>query len=152
MKKHQSRWTNDASTPLTTKKYITILIALLILSLITTACTTSKLADTFDVAAVEVKAKSVIDSLNQADYTGVVAMLREDLREALPADKIKAAVDQVYGSAGAFEKYEKVVVAGQKAENKDIAVAVVRAKYADYTVTFTISFDQDLKVIGLYMK
>lgn len=131
---------------------IRISVAMLVILLVATGCSAGKLADSFDGAAVEAKAKNVVETLNLGDYAAVVGMLRQDLQDDLPEDKIKAAVEQVYGKAGAFESFDKVILAGQKAEGKEIAVAVVQAKYQDKKVTFTLSFDQDLNLIGLFMK
>lgn len=131
---------------------ICLMMAVLVIAFVATGCSAGKLAESFDAAAVEAKAKTVIETLNKGDYTAVVGMLRQDLQDDLPEDKIKAAVDQVYGNAGTFESFDKVILAGQKAEGKDIAVAVIQAKYQEKKVTFTLSFDQDLNLIGLFMK
>lgn len=133
-------------------KKIMILIAGIILIGMFGACNSTKLAASFDKETVEASAKQVIEYLNSGDYDSVNAMLREDCKKILTNDILSDAVDQVYGKAGSFAEYTKINIIGQKDKNVDYAVAIVKAKYEKKNVIFTISFDQNLEVVGIYMK
>ncbi|BCJ97993.1 DUF3887 domain-containing protein [Anaerocolumna chitinilytica] len=134
------------------------LIVLLLMAAMTTTllggCSSTKLSDSFDKDTVEKSAKQVIEYLNNADYQSVTNMFREDLQKDLSADTLKDAVEKTYGSAGKFSEYKSTTILGQKIKStkEDSAVAIIIAKYEKKKVTFTISFDTDMKLIGLYMK
>ncbi|MCK8058156.1 MULTISPECIES: DUF3887 domain-containing protein [unclassified Fusibacter] len=133
------------------KMVIMIIIVTLTFALLT-ACTSTELSSDFDSAVVESSAQGVVDALNAKDYDSVVAMLREDLQDRLNAQKIADAVEMTYGDAGEFTAINKTTVIGQKKEDEDFAVAIIEAKYENKKVIFTLSYDKNMKLIGLYMK
>lgn len=117
-------------------------------------CSSTKLSDSFNKDTVEKSAKQVIEYLNNADYDSVTNLFRDDLKKDLSADTLKNAVEKTYSNAGKFDDYKSISILGQKIKStkEDSAVAIVVAKYEKQKVTFTITFDTDMKLIGLYMK
>lgn len=136
------------------KKLLSILLLSIVITVLLGGCSSGKLSDEFEKETVESSAKQVIEYLNDADYDSVTNMFQEDLKEQLSADALKDAVDKTYGNAGAFSEYKNIAILGQKIKStkEDSAVAVVVAKYENQNVTFTINFNTDMKLIGLYMK
>lgn len=136
------------------KKIAVIIMIVVGTAAILCGCASTKLADSFNKDDVEASAKQTIEYLNNKDYDSVNKMLREDLQKQLTIDKIEDAVDKTYGDAGAFKEYKSIAVLGQKVKStgEDAALAIVVAKYENKKVTFTLSFNTDLKLIGLYMK
>lgn len=136
-------------------KKLTALFLLVVMSAaLLNGCSSTKLSDSFDKDTVEKSAKQVIEDLNNGDYDSVVSMFRDDLKEKLTAGSLKDAAAKTYGNAGKFNKYKSVSILGQKVKStkEDSAVAIVVANYEKQKVDFTISFDTDMKLIGLYMK
>jgi hypothetical protein len=136
------------------KKLIIVSLIIALATAMLGGCSSTKLSDAFNKDTVETTAKKVVDNLNAGSYDSVCTMFRDDLKTQLTADALKSAVDKTYGKAGAFVKYKNVSIIGQKESGtkNDAAVAVVIAKYEKKNVIFTISFDKDMKLIGLYMK
>ena len=136
------------------KKIISVLFISLFATLLLGGCSSGKLSDAFDKETVEKSAKQVIEYMNNAEYDKVTTMFQEDLQEQLSAEVLKDAVDKTYSDAGEFKEYKNTAVLGQKVKTtkEDSAVAVVVAKYENQNVTFTISFNTDMELIGLYMK
>lgn len=136
------------------KKIISVLFISLFATLLLGGCSSGKLSDAFDKETVEKSAKQVIEYMNNAEYDKVTTMFQEDLQEQLSADVLKDAVDKTYSDAGEFKEYKNTAVLGQKVKTtkEDSAIAVVVAKYENQNVTFTISFNTDMELIGLYMK
>lgn len=126
----------------------------LILMFSLTACSANKLADSFSEDEVISKAKEVIELLNQQDYDSAVTMFSENLKAQLSSEQLKTALDSSINQAGEFREYSSAATAGQKDKNtdEDIAVSVITCKYENSNHTYTISFNQELEVIGLYMK
>ncbi len=133
-------------------KKVMLLIAGVIMIGMLGACNSTKLADSFDKEAVEASAKQVIEYLNSGDYDSVNAMVREDVKEYLSSEILSDAVKKTYGKAGSFVEYKEINIIGKKEKKVDYAVVIVKAKYEKKNVLFTISFDSNLDVIGLYMK
>ncbi|WOO38153.1 DUF3887 domain-containing protein [Anaerocolumna sp. AGMB13020] len=136
------------------KKLISVLLISFFVTVLLGGCSSSKLSDAFDKETVEKSAKQVIEYMNNAEYDKVNQLLQEDLQEQLSADVLKDAVDKTYSNAGAFKEYKNIAILGQKlkATKEDCAVAVVVAKYENQNVTFTLSFNTDMELIGLFMK
>jgi hypothetical protein len=129
-----------------------ILIAGVIIFGMLGACNSTKLAASFDKETVEASAKQVIDYLNSGDFDSVNAMVCEDGKEVLSSEVLSDAVNKTYGKAGSFVEYKGINIIGRKEKKVDYAVVIVKAKYEKQNVLFTISFDSNLEVIGLYMK
>ncbi len=136
------------------RKLISVLFISLFATVLLGGCSSGKLSDAFDKETVEKSAKQVIEYMNNAEYDKVSQMFQENLQEQLSADVLKDAVEKTYSNAGVFKEYKNIAVLGQKlkATKEDSAVAVVVAKYENQSVTFTISFNTDMELIGLYMK
>ncbi len=135
------------------KRKIGIALACLILvTAVFTGCASTKLAEGFDKDAVIEKAKQTVDVINTLDYAAMTALMRDDLEAQLSSDKLKEAWDKKLTELGAFEKIDNVSVVGQKTEQSDYAVAVVVAKYKNGNAIYTLSFDPDMELAGMYMK
>ena len=117
-------------------------------------CAQNKLSESFDEDEVKLAAQDVIARMNEKDYAGVVAMVREDLQEALSVEVLTDAADLVLVDTGEFESYTNEFITGQKDKTtgEDYAIAIMATKYANKKVVYTISFDVDMKIVGFYLK
>jgi hypothetical protein len=130
------------------------LLAALLAVLSLTACSGSKLADAYSKDEVIARGEEMVELINTLDYEAVCGELREDLQDQLTPQQLKDAWDSGLMAAGAFEEFSQVVTAGQtdSSTGEDYAVAVLVCKYENSTLTFTISMDTNLDIVGLYMK
>ena len=131
-----------------------ILAMVLALIWLLSACGGAKLADIYDEDEVTARAKEVVDVINTLDYEAMANVVREDLQDQLTADTLRDAWDPLLSKARDLEEYKSVTVIGQKSQStgEDYAVAVLACKYENATRAFTISMDQNLDIVGLYMK
>lgn len=133
-----------------------VLIAVLLTGLLGLAgCTATQLPAGYNEAAVIQAAKTAIEHLNAGEYAAITdEMVRDDLKAALSAEVLANAAAQVVSPAGAFQSYQNTVAAGGKIKEtgEAYAIVVVVAEYEQKKVTFTISFNQDLKIIGFFLK
>ncbi len=135
------------------KKAISVsLILLLILSM--AACGSAKLSAAFDEQQVTDRSKEIVETINTMDYDSIVSLLREDLQSQISAAELEEAWGKQFSEAGAFVEFKQVSLAGTKSKttNEDYAVAVLVCKYENATLTYTLSFDTSLNLVGLYMK
>lgn len=134
------------------KLCLSLLTLLLALSL--AACASAELAEGFDETEVKTRAKELVATINTQDYDAVVAEIREDLQGQLSAQSLEDAWAPLLEKSGAFETFSSVAAYGQadKATGENYAVCVLVCKYENASRTFTLSMDEDMELVGLYMK
>lgn len=133
---------------------MTILIMSLF-GMLLTGCASTKLSEDFDEATVKSAAEEIVTLLNNNDVETICnEKIDPELSEYFTTDTLQQAIDQYLSDVGAFKEYSKEAVIGTKAQKtkEDCAVAILKAKYENKNITYTISFNKDMKVIGLYMK
>lgn len=135
------------------KKYLRVLIVILVMSLLF-GCSGNKLSDKFDEQEVLDKGKEVVEVINTRQYEDVIALLREDLRSQITADQLVTAWDDQIVAAGEFDKIRNTAIESQEdsVTKEEYVTVVLEAIYAEDTLIYTLSFDEDLMMIGLYMK
>ena len=136
------------------KKFLSVLLTLTLVLVLFAGCSTAKLSEKFDENNVKTTAENAINLLNQGEYEKFCTELpREDLKTALTVDVMKNAIAQVMPNAGAFVEFSSESIVSQKdKDGNEIAIAVIVAKYDNQKVTYTISFDENMKLIGFYLK
>lgn len=131
------------------------LLALLFLVCVFTlsACGKSKSSSKFDQKKVEELATSVVDMVNKGDAENIKELCNEQMKQAFTDDVLNQVFDTVK-QFGEYKEVSKIDVTEieDKASKKPIAVAVIKAKYTDKRAIYTISFDTDMKLAGLYIK
>lgn len=133
-------------------KRIILLIAVVYIVGMCSACNSTKLADSFVKDTVIASAKQVIEYMNSGEFDSVNAMVREDVKKILTIDVLSDAARKTYGKAGSFVEYKDINIVGKRDKDTDYAIALVQAKYEKLSVLFTISFDNNLDVVAIYMK
>jgi len=104
---------------------------------------------------VEVKtaAENVVTLLNAQDSEGLRALFTEQMNVAITDDvfvQIYAAIE----GGGTFDKIESVNVVGStdKSTAEEFATTIVNAKYENKSFTYTITFNKQMQLAGLYYK
>jgi|SRR5690625_3281982 len=93
------------------------------------------------------KAEEIVALLNDANYQEVHAMLDEDMKVGLPEEAMEDFAP-IFEQSGDFEKVNKSSV-----EEKDgYYVVVLAVNYSDENRVFTITFNDQDEVAGLYVK
>ena len=137
-----------------TKKRIGLLILLLVVCTFSlSACGKKALSSEFDPEEVEELAISVVEMVNNEDTEGIKSLCNDEMKKAMTDDIF----DQVSDTLKEFGEYKEIskidlTEVKDKATKKPIAVAVLKVKYTNKQVMYTISFDTDMKLAGLYLK
>jgi len=137
------------------KKFFAALGVLLLVGGITGCSRSQELPDDFDENEVKKAAEEVIDLVNAGEYEKLTEeKWNAQLKTALPAEKMSEEMQPVIEELGAFESIENEAVAGgeDKDTEQEFAVVVVKAKYEERKVQFTISFDKNMKTAGFFIK
>ena len=114
-----------------------------------------KLSDKFDEGEVKEAAREVIEILNDGDVDTLVdekwnTVMKSMVGKELLKDEVLPIIEEL----GAFEEFDREAVTGSRDRDteQDFAVAVVKVKYEKRKAQFTISFDEDMKVGGFFVK
>ena len=129
-------------------------VMVLALSVGMIACAGGKLPDGFDKDEVGSAAEEIVGLATTGDYDSIINALRDDLKSSITADQLKDGWASIYEKAGAFESITKTTLTGAKDSTTDeeYAVAQVLVKHANANLVYTLSFDKDMMLIGLYLK
>ena len=114
-----------------------------------------KLSEQFDEEEVKAAAEEVIEILNDGDVdTLVEEKWNSTMRGMADKDMMEKDVLPIVEELGAFEGFDKEAVTGNKDKDteQEFAVAIIIGKYEKRKAQFTISFDEDMKVGGFYIK
>ena len=138
------------------KQLKTIVCAVLALTLVLGlfGCAGKALPEGFDAEEVGSAAEEIVGLATAGDYDSIIASMRADLQTAITADQLKEGWAATYEKAGAFKSITKTVLSGtEDATTKEAyAVAQVQVKHENANLLYTLSFDKDLALVGLYLK
>lgn len=139
-----------------TRYFTGILLLAVLLAGVLTACAGSrKLSDKFDEAEVKAAAEEVIEILNEGDVDTLVdEKWNTVMKRMVGKDVLTGEILPIVEELGAFEAFDKEAVTGNTDQDTDqeYAVAVIKVQYEKRKAQFTISFDEDMKVGGFFIK
>lgn len=135
------------------KKSICMAMVMILAAFWLTGCSSTKLADSFDEATVKETVQKAVDHLIAGEYEECMEMMSQEMQEALTEEALAAAAGDVMAAAGEFQEYKSIAVVGQKDQSgADCAVVVAVASFENNKITYTVSFNADMEIIGFYMK
>ncbi|MEG1480833.1 DUF3887 domain-containing protein [Clostridium sp.] len=129
------------------KKVLTIVIVLFC-GIVITGCGASKLSDNYSEDKLKIAAEETINNLNNENYDEIVNSGTEELKSGLSQDKIKEAWIPLKEKLGNYKEVSKISFQ----EKDGIAVVVAIAEYENGKAQFTLSYNKDMKLAGIYMK
>lgn len=106
----------------------------------------------FDSDAVQAKAEEVVALLDEGDYDGLKAMAADKLAPMINEDEMENARDNLSEDWGELQNYGSVYLIETTQRGQHSAVVQMTVAYENTSVTYTISFDEDMKLNGLWMK
>lgn len=129
-------------------KKIFSFIAVVICVGILVGCGATKLSDKYSEEALKASTETVIKNMDSGNFKEIENMMADKLKETVPADKLKEVWDESFSKVGKYEKLSKIVFQ----EKNGCAVVVAIAKFENSNVQYTLSYDKDMKLVGLYIK
>lgn len=114
----------------------------------------SKLSDKFDNTTLTAAGENVVALFSAKEFEKLNGLVREDAKDALSAEVLSGAYDQVMGKAGNFAEFGKVKIVGytDKQTAAEYAVVVQQVKYENKTAIYTMYFDINMELTGFYIK
>jgi len=123
---------------------------MLLFALTVVACTSVD-DETYDHYANE--AEQIIYLINDGKYGEVVYLFGDDLKAELDGEDLRQ-IEPLIAESGAFESIKKVNVdkTEEISTKEEIFVTVTQVAYENNNRTFTISFNDQDELFGLYVK
>lgn len=105
----------------------------------------------FDIEVLNQKVELVIDCLNTDNYEQLMTISNDLMKQSLSYEELNSAILSL-GELGDFKSITRTNFSEVKNKKEIMAVGEIVALYEQKSVTYTISFDEDMKLAGLYMK
>jgi len=136
------------------KRKIVISAMLLLMSFALIGCAGKPLPEGYDADEVTARAEEIVSLANNGEYDEIIAALRSDLQDAVTAEQLETGWGPTYEKVGAFSEIKQVTLTATEdsSTGEEYAVALVTCAHADGNVLYTLSFDTDLTLVGLYLK
>ena len=136
-----------------TQKIVILALLASLLLILLSSCSAPGLSSAFNEEEVKQAAEKVVTLLNNQDTDGLRAIFTEQMDAAI-TDEVFGQIFSALAEGGKFLEIEDMAVFGStdKSSGEEFAVATVRAVYDMKTFTYTISFDKDMRLAGLYYK
>ncbi len=135
------------------KKSIIMIMAGIMLAIGAFGCTYG-FPEGFDKEKVIARAEEIIAVVNEYDYEGLAALLREDMQENVSAEEFEEFWDEAFKELGEFESFGTYVLSGETdmTTGDDFALIAYRCYYAEGKATFTIYFDSNMEMTAIYLQ
>ncbi len=133
------------------KLTVVILVGMLLLL---TGCQ-GKLSDKFNEEEVKNAAKDIVTQVNEGNVESVYNdIFSSVMKNAIALDTLQENLSYTLDKVGEFDSFEKIEVAGTKDKDTgtEYATIMVLAKYEEGKAMFTVSFDEDMKCAGFFIK
>ncbi len=110
------------------------------------------LGDDLSQEAVTASVENVVIMLNQNDFDGLQELAVDELKSKLTQETMDEVRKNISEDWGEMQSIGKVYMQGLKQKGKVMVLTQVDAVYENVSVVYTISFDEDLRLGGLYMR
>lgn len=129
------------------RKFIKVLTMMLCLFMFA-GCSAGKLSDDYSEDGLKAGAEEVINKLNDKNYSDILENSSDELKNSLPDNKLQEAWEGFSKDIGNYDSISKMTVA----EKNGYGVVIANTKYENKKVTFTLSFNKEMELSGIYMK
>lgn len=112
----------------------------------------AELKTDFSQEEISAEVQRVIEMLDQNDFEALQEAAVEELRTVLTQDMIDKVRQDISNDWGGRQSFGHVYVQGAKQWGKYIIVTQTDVIYENISVVYTITFDEELRLAGLYMR
>lgn len=107
---------------------------------------------TFKKEIVEEQVKLVIEELDNKQFEALKEHAIEEMQDVLTQDTFDSIKKQIAEDWGEIQSVGTIYMAVIKQKNQQFVVTQVVVVYKNVSVTYTITFDKDMKLAGIYIK
>lgn len=109
-------------------------------------------SETFEQGNVQVQAEQAVRFLNAGNYDKLQQMATDKMRPFLTKEKMEPALEATSSDWGEFKSFGNSYISEISQQGKQYAIIELSASYENISVVYTITFDDEMKLAGLYMR
>lgn len=110
-------------------------------------------ADILNADIIEERTKEIIRMVENRDYSTLSdSYATEEMKQYLTDEYMDSAMDAISGDWGKYQFMGTIYMQEIRENSDDYIVAQVVATYENVSVTYTLTYDSELMLAGLYMK
>ncbi len=98
------------------------------------------------------RSKNFIQRLHRRDYHSCYTLFDERMKASMSEERLKATFDRVLDSLGDFVRFKSVSISSHEAFSDEFIICSIKCEYANGSASYTISFNKELEIGGLYIK
>lgn len=110
------------------------------------SCGAKKLSDKYNEDTLKKASEEIIANLNDGNYDEIMNKSTDQMKNV--QEKVKEGWEEISENLGEYKSISKMIF--QEKDNK--AIVTIVAKYEKKDVQFTLAFDEDMKLSGIFMK
>ncbi len=129
-------------------KKIKILLMVLLVGVILGGCSSSKLSDAYNEDELKKDAQGIVSMICNEEYDKVIDQMSDNIKGKISAEQLKEVWQPIKEKVGSFKSIEKEGVIGKDG----LATVVEVAEFENGKAQFTITYNEDMKLEGLYIK
>lgn len=123
-------------------------VSMIVLLALLSGCKGKPLPEGMDEDALFTAGKDVVLLLVGGEFETVHGMLREDLREQISVDDIRAEVSAQLSDAGVYKQIEDHMATGEVVGGVRYGISVLYCEFSEEDVLIRVSFDKDWNLVG----
>ncbi|MEG1557890.1 MAG: DUF3887 domain-containing protein [Oscillospiraceae bacterium] len=130
------------------------IFAALLLTVLLCGCSPFSLSKEFDKDALAAKSEEVLEVINTRNYEDILKQMKSELVVGMTASDFEKAWEPALTDSGSFIEIAKTHISGQETEEDSAVYAIVAltCEYENDVRVFTMVFDTNMELVGLYMK
>ncbi len=106
----------------------------------------------FDPEEVQASAQEIVTLFDSGDYEALKEKAIDEMKPMLTEEELGKARLESLGELGEFQKFSGYIAAEVKQGKDTFAVTEVTVLYQERSVIYRISFDEEMRLAGLYMR
>ena len=93
-----------------------------------------------------------MELLNEKDYETLQEKSTDQMKTVMNEEYMEGAKAQVGGDWGEFQRFTSSISVEAVQQGKHFAITELTALYENRSVTYQISFDENMELAGIYMR
>lgn len=106
----------------------------------------------FEEETVKSRMQVVVEKVSEEDYDYLKKDCIPEMEKVMSEDTMNKAKSQVSDNWGELKGYGNIYLFEMQQQGRNYAVGQINVTYENTAVTYTITFDEDMKLAGIYMK
>ena len=106
----------------------------------------------FQEETVASEAEEIVELLNEKDYETLQEKSTDQMKTVMNEEYMEGAKAQVGGDWGEFQRFTSSISVEAVQQGKHFAITELTALYENRSVSYQISFDENMELAGIYMR